>query len=220
MTQSKKTIKSAVDIVIFTVADGVLKFILIEMKKKPFTGMWAFPGGLIGEEESLDNAARRELGEKTGVKNVYLEQLYTFSDPKRDPNGRVISTAYFALVNSAGLKLKTSEKYSGIDWFPTKRLPTLAYDHKEIAKYAIQRLQWKLEYTNIAYSLLPKKFTLSQLREIYEVILDRELDRRNFQRKVRALGLLKSTRKRRIGKHRPARLYEFKSRKPAIMEVL
>lgn len=182
--------------------------------------MWAFPGGLINDKESLDGAAKRELAEKTGMKNVYLEQLYTFGHPKRDPYGRVISCAYFALIDSLSVQLKTIEKYSDIKWFDVKRLPRLAYDHGDVATYAIQRLRWKLEYTNVVYSLLPKNFTLSQMRRTYEIILGRKIDRRNFQRKIASLNLLKSVRKKQIGKHRPAMLYGFKIRKPMIMEVL
>lgn len=219
MTQAQN-VKVAVDIVIFTVRDNALKVILIQMKKKPFTGMWAFPGGLIDPKESLDEAARRELAEKTGVRSVYLEQLYTFGDPTRDPYGRVISAAYFALINSKNAKLATTEKYSDIGWFPIEKLPKLAYDHLNVAKYALKRLQWKLTYTNIAYSLLPRSFTLSELRSVYEVILARSLDRRNFQRKIHSLKLLRKTRGHKMGKHRPAMLYEFKVRTPIIVEVL
>lgn len=220
MTQLPQNIKVAVDIVIFTVRDNALKVILIQMKKEPFTGMWAFPGGLIDPKESLDDAARRELAEKAGVKNVYLEQLYTFGDPKRDPYGRVISVAYFALINSRNIKLTTTSKYSDIGWVDIQKLPKLAYDHKNMAKYALQRLQWKLEYTNVAYSLVPRYFTLSELRRVYEIILARSLDRRNFQRKVFSLNLLKKTSGKQVGKHRPAALYEFRERKPIIVEVI
>lgn len=219
MTQVQN-VKVAVDIVIFTVSENALRVILIQMKKKPFSGMWAFPGGLIDPKESLDEAARRELAEKTGVSKVYLEQLYTFGEPKRDPFGRVISVTYFALISSGGIALKTSSKYSDIAWFSVKKLPKLAYDHSEIAKYAIKRLQWKLEYTNIAYSLLPRSFTLSELRRVYEIILGRSLDRRNFQRKIHSLKLLKKAWGHKTGKHRPAMLYEFRVKKPIIVEVL
>ncbi|MFY9457391.1 MAG: NUDIX domain-containing protein [Candidatus Spechtbacterales bacterium] len=220
MTQPEQNIKVAVDIVIFTVRDNALKVILIQMKKKPFTGMWAFPGGLIDPRESLDEAARRELAEKTGVYNVYLEQLYTFGEPARDPYSRVISAAYFALIDSKNAKLATTEKYSDIGWFPVQKLPKLAYDHWNVVKYAIKRLQWKLAYTNIAYSLLPRSFAFSELRSVYETILGRSLDRRNFQRKIHSLRLLKKARGHKTGKHRPATLYEFKVRKLMIVEVL
>lgn len=211
----------AVDIVIFTIKDDELKVILIKMKKKPFKGSWAFPGGRVRINESLDEAARKELCEKTGVKNVYLEQLYTFGKVNRDPFTRVVSVAYFALVDSRKIKLKTTTKYAGIDWFIVKHLPPLAYDHKEVAKLALERLRAKLEYTNIVYGLLPKYFTLSELRKVYEIILDKKLDRRNFRRKINSLNLLKSTGQKKKGlPYRPAILYTFRKRKPMIVEIL
>lgn len=213
-------IRVAVDIVIFTVKENALQVILIQMQKKPFTGMWAFPGGVINPRESLDDAAIRELRQKTGVSNVYLEQLYTFGEPKRDPYGRVISVVYFALILSEGIDLKTIEKYSDIRWFDVRNLPRLAYDHREIARYALKRLQWKVEYTNVVYSLLPKYFTLSELQEVYEVILARKLDRRNFQRKIKSINIVRPTKKSQTGKHRPAVLYEFAARKPRLVEVI
>lgn len=218
--KNPQNIKVAVDIVVFTVIENKLRVILIQMKKKPFVGMWAFPGGLIKPKESLDEAALREFKEKTGLVKVYLEQLYTFGELKRDPLSRVISVTYFALINSSGLKLKTTSKYVGIRWMSVDKLPKLSYDHSKIAKYALQRLRWKLEYTNVAYSLLPKYFSFSELRRAYEAILGKPLDRRNFHRKIFSLEILKATNRKQSGKHRPARLYEFKNRKPTIVEVL
>lgn len=215
-----QNIKVAVDVVVFTVAEDELRVILIQMKKNPLKGMWAFPGGLINQKESPGDAAKRELREKTGLGKVYLEQLYTFGEPKRDPLSRVVSVAYFALINNSGVKLKTTSKYADIKWVSVDKLPKLAYDHSNIAKYALQRLRWKLEYTNVAYSLLPKYFSLSDLRRAYEIILGRSLDRRNFQRKIFSLSILKKTSRKQTGKHRPANLYEFKNRNPMIVEVL
>lgn len=217
----KDTPKVAVDTVIFTVDNRKLKVILIQMKKKPFTGRWAFPGGLVVARESLDDAAKRELYEKTGVKNVYLEQLYTFGGVKRDPFSRVVSVAYFALVNRKQIKeLVTTSKYQRIDWFDVNKLPRLAYDHNEVAKYAIARLRSKLEYTNIVFSLLPRYFALTELQEVYEIILGKKLDKRNFLKRIDTLHLLRKTQKFEKGAHRPARLYEFRSRKPQIIEIL
>jgi 8-oxo-dGTP diphosphatase len=211
----------AVDVVVFTVEREQLSVLLIRMKRAPYEGRWALPGGLIGAEETVDEAAVRELAEKTGVKDVYLEQLYTFSEPRRDPAGRVISVATMALVPSEGLELRTPEKYSGIGWFPVRRLPPLAFDHAEMVRYGVQRLRYKLEYTNAAYSLLPERFTLSELQHIYETILDRRLDPRNFRKRILSLGLIEPTgSERRGGAHRPARLYRFVSRRPRIIEVL
>lgn len=214
--------KVAVDLIIFTVNDQKLQVALVKMKKKPFTGMWAFPGGLVRLGESLDDAARRELKEKTGLANVYLEQLYTFGDPKRDPYSHVVSVAYFALIPSERVTLKTAEeKYSAIGWFPADLLPSLAYDHKKMAVYALLRLRWKLEYTNVVYSLLPRFFTLGTLQRVYEIILGKSFDKRNFRKKIIALGLVRRTRKIKSGGvHRPARIYEFTARKPKIIEIL
>ncbi|MBI1746772.1 MAG: NUDIX hydrolase [Acidobacteria bacterium] len=212
--------KAAVDVLIFSIRDLGLKIVLIKMKKPPFAGVWTLPGGLVRLNESIDQAAVRELEEKTGLKNVYLEQLYTFGDVKRDPLSRVISVAYFALINSEGISLQTTPKYSAIDWFNVKELPTLVYDHSEMLKVALQRLRAKLQYTNVVYNLLPPTFTLGELRRIYEIMLDCQLDKRNFCKKFLSLGLLKSTDLRREGPHRPAQLWSFKQRTPTIVEIL
>ncbi|HEV8716235.1 MAG TPA: NUDIX domain-containing protein [Candidatus Binatia bacterium] len=210
----------AVDAVLFTIVEGALKALLVKIKKGPFAGRWAFPGGLVQVGESLDDAARRELYEKTGVQDLYLEQLYTFGDAQRDPTAPTVAVAYFALVPDQGSTLRSGEKYADIGWFPVRKLPQLAYDHNAIAAYALQRLQAKLGYTNIVYSLLPREFTLAEIQEIYEVILDQRLDRRNFRRKVLALGLLRPLPKTRRGAHRPATLYSFTRRSPMNVEVL
>jgi 8-oxo-dGTP diphosphatase len=159
------------------------------------------------------------LQAQTGIRDVYLEQLRTFGDPGRDPHTHVVSIAYFALVPDKG-HVSASSKYSRFDWFPVQKLPSLAYDHNLIADYALQRLRAKLEYTNIVYSLLPDELTLGELQEVYEIILGRRLDRRNFRKKLRALGLLKPLRRERRGRHRPAQLYAFTRRQPMIIEML
>ena len=210
----------AVDAVLFTIADRELKTLLVKIKKGPFVGSWAFPGGLVQIGEPLDEAARRELSEKTGVQDLYLEQLYTFGDARRDPVVHTVAVAYFALVPHFDQVLHSGEKYADVGWFPVRALPQLAYDHNAIAAYALQRLQAKLGYTNIVYSLLPREFTLAELQDIYEVILDEQLDRRNFRRKILALGLLKPLAKTRRGAHRPAMLYSFVRRSPMNVEVL
>jgi 8-oxo-dGTP diphosphatase len=210
----------AVDAVLFTIAEKTLKTLLVKIKKGPFQGRWAFPGGLVQKGEPLDEAARRELYEKTGVHDLYLEQLYTFGDAHRDPAAHTVAVAYFALVPPLSHALQSGEKYADIGWFPLQTLPELAYDHNAIANYALQRLRAKLGYTNIVYSLLPHEFTLAELQEIYEVILHQKLDRRNFRRKILALGLLKSLPKTRHGAHRPATLYTFTRRSPMNVEVL
>lgn len=211
---------AATDVVIFTVDNSDLKVLLIKMKKAPFLGKWACPGGLVYVNESVESSAKRQLKEKTGVSDVYLEQLYAFGDVNRDPFGRIISIAYFALIPQKNLTLKTTKEYGGVEWFAIKDLPSLAYDHKKMISYALQRLQYKLEYTNTAWSLLPKEFTLSELQNIYEIILGRNLDKRNFRKKIIALKILKKTGVESPAAHRPAELYSFKSREPELVEII
>lgn len=211
----------AVDVVIFTIKEGKLQVLLIKMKKKPYGRHWAAPGGLIKINESLKGAAERMLAEKASVKNVYLEQLYAFGNPGRDPFGRVVSVAYFALVPNHGLVLKTTKEYGDVRWFPENSLPALAYDHREILKKAAHRLQTQLARSNIAYSLMPKEFTLTELQKTYETILGRKFDKRNFRKKILSLGLLRKTKRRQSGvKNRPAEYFEFANRFPRKAEIL
>jgi 8-oxo-dGTP diphosphatase len=204
----------AVDVAVFTVQAGRLDLLLLRMKRAPFEGRWALPGGRIGPDETVEQAAARELEEKTGLTDVYLEQLYTFSDPARDPGGRCISVAHLALIPS-GSPLRTSDKYSAIGWFAADRPPPLAFDHRAMSSYALKRLRAKLEYTNVAYSVLPPVFTLGELQRVYEAILGRPLDPRNFQRRIQAIGLVEDTGQQRTGQaHRPARLFRFRVRRP------
>ncbi len=224
MRNVKKTYAHAViaaDVGIFTIQGHTLRVLLIKMKKAPFTGMWAMPGGLVKGEESADAAARRHLFEKTGVRNVYLEQLAAFGEVDRDPFGRVVCVAYMALIASDGLHLSTTSEYDSVQWFDALKSPKLAYDHAKILKTAITRLRAKLQYTNIVYSLLPKKFTLPQLQEVYEIILGATLDRRNFRKKILSLGIIRKTEKKQEGrKNRPAGLYTFVHRSPQFVEIM
>ncbi len=210
----------AVDVVVFTLNRRVLQCLLVQVKEGPFVGKWAFPGGLVRAEESLDQAAEREVYERTGIRNGYLEQLYTFGKPERDPATRVVSASYLALVPNQGVSLTPASKYADIRWFAANRLPRLAYDHDQVGRLALERLRSKLQYTNIVYSLLPPEFTLGELQEVYETILHRPLDRRNFRKKILSLRLLKQLRKKRLGTHRPASLYAFMKRRPMIIEML
>lgn len=210
----------ATDVVIFTVRGNVLQILLVKMKRAPFIGMWAAPGGLVKPEESVDEAAKRHLEAQTGLKNVYIEQLYTFGEVDRDPFGRVVSVAYVALI-PYNAEVKTGEEYSEIDWFPVRTLPKLAYDHEEVIRYAVARLRAKLEYTNIVYSLLPKEFTLGELQSVYEIVRGRRLDKRNFRRKILSLGTIrKSPQKKQGAAHRPATLYCFRKRAPQFVEMI
>jgi 8-oxo-dGTP diphosphatase len=224
MAKVEKKYKYAViasDVAIFTVKDGELKVLLIEMKKKPFSGMWALPGGLVEVKESVDRAAERQLLVKTGVKNVYLEQLYTFGEVNRDPFGRVVSVAYFALIPGDNIKLKTTKEYADVKWYNISDLPKLAYDHRKIIDVAYHRLQSKLGYTNIVYSLMPREFSLTELQETYEIIKGTNLDKRNFRKKVLSLDLIKKVDKMARGSaHRPASLYSFKNRKYKVIQML
>jgi len=213
--------KVAVDNGIFTVLEDRLHLLLIQMTKVPYTGMWALPGGLIQDDESLDAAAVRILYEETGVADVYLEQLYTFGQPDRDPAGRVVSVAYFALIHAAGITLHTQSKYADVRWWPCATLPQLAYDHDTVAAYARQRLEWKLAYTNVVWSLLPHRFALTELQKVYEAVLGRPLDKRNFRKKILALGLVEPVGETAMrGAHRPAMLYRFTSREPKLIDML
>ena len=214
-------IRLAADAAIFTVKDGKLLVLLIRMKKKPYEGRWALPGGLLEDGETTEAAARRALFTQTGVRDAYLEQLATFDAPRRDPFGRVISVAYFALLPGEGVELRTTDKYAGVKWQEIGGAKKLAYDHDLVLATAVARLRAKLEYTNVVWSLLPEAFALSELQGVYEAILGRGLDKRNFRKKILSLGLLKSTGKKRAeGAHRPAELYRFRRRELSYIDVL
>ena len=197
-----------VDIVIFTIRSGTLKVLLVKRGVPPFAGQFAIPGGFVREDEDLDNAALRELREETGVTDVYLEQLYSFGDAGRDPRGRVITVAYFALI-SPDRPLEAGTDAAEATWREMDKLPTLAFDHAKILRYALERLRYKLEYTTVGFQLLPKKFTLTELQEVYEAILGKKLDKRNFRRKISLLKILKPLPEYRRSGQRPARLHRF-----------
>ncbi len=172
--------------------------------------MWAIPGGFVNMDESLEAAAKRELQEETNVQDVYLEQLYTFGDPGRDPRTRVITVVYFALLDSERLQVRAADDAVDVGWFSVYQLPALAFDHAKILQYALDRLRGKLDYTTIAFNLLPEQFTLRELQRVYEIILHRKLDKRNFRKKILSTGILEDTGAKKMeGTHRPARLYRF-----------
>lgn len=210
----------AVDVVIFTIDQGELRALLVLAKNGPFAGRWAFPGGIVPVGEAPEAVATRELKTQTGIEDVYLEQLRTFGDPGRDPQAHVVAIAYFALVPSNVDTKPSGGKYADVQWVPVGSLPQLAYDHNRIAADALARLRAKLAYTNVAFSLLPDAFTLGELQEVYEIILDRKLDRRNFRKKVVALGLLRALGRQRRGPHRPAHLYRFRRRSLMNVQML
>ncbi len=197
-----------VDIVVFTIRNDLLKVLLIKRAVKPFAGQWALPGGFVGPDESLETAARRELREETGVDASYLEQLYTFGEPKRDPRERVISVAYFALMPSDLLELRAATDAEGVGWFSVDDVPRLAFDHDVILDTALERLSAKLEYSTIAFQLMPETFTMAELRHLYELLSRKPVDRRNFSKRILALEAIEPTGElRRSGAHRPAKLY-------------
>jgi 8-oxo-dGTP diphosphatase len=212
--------KVAVDTVLFAIEGGRLKCYLVQLKRGPAAGKWAFPGGLVRVGEMLDEAARRELYSSTGLGDPYIEQLFTFGDPTRDPRAHVVSVAYVALIDDPAAIHSCSQKYAHGRWFEADKLPPLAYDHALMAEYAFKRLRSKLEYTNIACNLLPRTFTFAQLEELYSMVLERELDRRNFRRRILATGLLKRLPQERRGPHRPAALYAFSQRSLQAIEML
>ncbi len=201
------------DLLVLTIADGELQIVLVKRGLDPFKGSWALPGGFVHIDESVDEAAKRELQEETGLSDVYLEQLYTFGTVDRDPRTRVITVSYFALTPLAKIKLEASTDVTEAKLFPVRKLPELAFDHREIINLGVERLKGKIQYSNIVYGLMPEQFRLSQLQRVYEIILGQEIDKRNFRKKMSSLDLLKDTGKMEVdGAHRPAKLYSFKKK--------
>ena len=187
-----------------------LEVLLVRRKLDPFKGRWALPGGFVHMDERLDQAALRELEEETGLSKVWLEQLYTFGEPGRDPRERVISVAYFALVKAGEQRLAAATDAAEAAWFPVAKTPPLAFDHREILETARVRLQGKVRYQPVGFELLPPKFTLTQLQRLYEIVLERPLDKRNFRKRVLAPRFLTPLEEREQGvSHRAAQLYRF-----------
>ncbi len=208
-----------VDVVIFSILNEQLKVLLIKRKTWPFEEMWAIPGGFVKMDESLEEGAYRELAEETNVtrEQVYLEQLYTFGDPGRDPRTRVITVAYFALVSADKLHPRAADDAADVDWFSVYDLPPLAFDHATILDYALTRLRYKLEYTAVGFQILPEKFTLRELQDAYEIILGAKLDKGNFRSKLRKTQVVEPVSGFRDTGGRPARFYCF--REDAVAEV-
>src|SRR5881628_1362345 len=199
-----------VDCVVFGFDEGELKVLLIQRALVPFKGKWALPGGFVRVEETLDEAARRELAEEAGLQDVFLEQLYTFGAVNRDPRERVVSVAYYALVKLSDHRAKAATDAANAEWFPVSKAPKLAFDHGDILATALARLKGKVRYQPIGFELLPPKFTLSQLQQLYEAVLGTDLDKRNFRKKVLSFGLLVPLKETQMaGRHRPAQLFRF-----------
>ncbi len=205
-----------VDVVIFSLIEEKLHVLLVRRDQSPFAGMWALPGGFVRHDESLEDAAARKLAEKAGTVDVYLEQLYTFGEPDRDPRARVVTVAYFALVPHSLVRSRPGDRATESAWRPVNDLPPLAFDHRVIVDYALTRLRYKLEYTMVGFQLLPDQFTLTELQRAYEIILEEPLDKRNFRRKILSADILEKTgEKRREGEGRPAALYRYRVGAPA-----
>ncbi|MBR9861091.1 NUDIX hydrolase [bacterium] len=208
-----QNIKVTVDAIVFSYdpLQGV-SILLIKRKNPPFKESWAIPGGFVEDEESLERATQRELLEETGVSINYLEQLYTFGNPERDPRSRIITVAYFGLVKASNYEsLKADTDASEARWFNIKALPSLAFDHADIIKLAIERLRNKIRYQPIGFHLLDDKFPFSDLETLYSILLDREIDRRNFKKKVMSLGILDKLDEKHKpkGAGRPGDLFKF-----------
>ncbi len=213
MSRETKTHEITVDVVIFTIKKGKLQVLLVQRSKEPFINKWAIPGGFVRLSENLDEAAKRLLYEKSNLKDVYLEQIYTFGDPLRYPNSRVITVAYFALIRSENLVLKfdnSTDNIKEVSWHSVYDLPPLAFDHKTIIEYAAKKLRTDLEHSSIAFQLLPPKFTLTELQNAYEIIMNTTLDKRNFRKKIMSMNILTELDEySKTQSKRPARLYSF-----------
>ena len=203
-----------VDCVVFGLDDQELKVLLIERDLEPFKGQWALPGGFVREGENLEKTALRELREETGLVEVYLEQLYTFGAANRDPRGRVVTVAYYALVNLQDHLIHATTDAKSAAWFAIDDLPHLPFDHQEIFDMALKRLKAKVRYEPIGFELLPEKFTLTQLQRLYEKVLEMPIDKRNFRKKIIGMELLKELNEVEVDvAHRAARLYKFDEQK-------
>jgi len=208
------------DVVVFTIREQRLHLLLIQRANPPFQGHWALPGGFLDIDEDIDTCAARELAEETGLSDLYLEQLYTFGAPDRDPRERVISVAYYALVASDRIQAPVAASdATAVAWFPFDQLPQTAFDHARIIAKAHERLIAKLDYSSIALQLLPETFTLSELQAVYETLRGDKLDKRNFRKRILSLDLIEETGEtKRNGKHRPARAY--RAQRPNRVEII
>ena len=214
MTELQK-IRIAVDAIVFGYQNNQLYVLLIEQKFGTDTSYWALPGGLVQSNETLHDAVSRELKEETNVEVNYLEQLFTFGDNiHRDPRNRVISVAYFAVVDPSKLKIKADSDAEKVQWFAVDKIPKLAFDHNIMIENAAIRLKSKLSYQPIGFDLLPRNFLFSDLENLYCTILEKEIDRRNFRKKMLSFGIIEETKHfSPIKTGRPAKLFQFNKSK-------
>lgn len=209
MFNETKTHEITVDVVILTIINNAIQVLLVKRLNEPFKDKWAIPGGYVRLSENLDQAAVRILKERTNVDNIYLEQLYTFGDPLRHPNARVITCAYFALVRAEDIKIISSHE---LGWHKVSNLPPLAFDHKDIIEYSLKRTRERLEICPVCYQLLNEKFTLTEMQKSYELIMEKKLDKRNFRKKALSTdGLIELEEFTKSSSKRPARLYTFEN---------
>ncbi|MDN3580877.1 NUDIX hydrolase [Mucilaginibacter flavus] len=213
---TNQDIKVAVDAVVFgyTSKEG-LSVLLIKRNIQPFKDSWALPGGLVGNDESLEDAVQRELKEETGISINYLEQLYSFGKPGRDPRNRVISITYYGLVKPDVFEIKADTDAAEVSWFNIKKIPQLAFDHQIIITAAHDRLKSKMLYQPVGFELLEERFPFSELEKLYMAVLDRDIDRRNFKKKISKFGFLEETTEKQVleGAGRPGNLFRFNLQK-------
>lgn len=212
MTNLSNFFKSAftVDNVIFGFDEGDLKVLLIKRGEEPYAGQWALPGYFVYPNEELDRAAIRVLEELTGIRNVYLEQVKTFGKVNRHPFGRVITVAYLSLIKISRYTIQPASIALKAQWHSVSEVKELAFDHMDILQACFNQLKKSVRSRPIGYQLLPQKFTLTQLQHLYEAILETELDKRNFRKKILSMNLLIDLQEYQEGvAHRPAKLYQF-----------
>ncbi|MEL6562738.1 MAG: NUDIX domain-containing protein [Bacteroidota bacterium] len=213
---TNQQIKVAVDAVVFGYNSKTgLQLLLIRRNVEPFKNQWALPGGLVLNDESLEDAVERELKEETGISINYLEQLYSFGEPGRDPRNRVISITYYGLVKPDGLKLEADTDAAEAKWFLFDDLPALAFDHQKIIDVARTRLKNKFIYEPLGFELLDEKFPFSELENLYQIVIGRSIDRRNFKKKIMKYGFLEETTEKQVlkGAGRRGFLYRFNEEK-------
>lgn len=210
MSEIKYLNALSVDCVIFGLDEGELKALLIKRKKEPYSGMWALPGGFVEPSESLDDTAKRVLNELTGISDIFLEQFYTFGEVNRYPLGRVISVSYYALVKISDYKVQDTSKIEDVNWWPLSEIKELVFDHQKILNNALDTIKERVKSHLIGFELLPEKFTLTQLQNLYEVILGVTYDKRNFRKKFLAMGIIIKLEESQVGvAHRAANYFKF-----------